>query len=133
MLALFNHPEFRETLTPSGASASGQTTAPRGKCHLEAKDWEFGIALVVSRRYIGSQFIGYISANNFGSTSPSNGLGSALGSIPGSIDPGTDPIESELKSSIKPWMEPIGGPEPTYCIWSLDCRPTGAATGVGGT
>ena len=78
------------------------------------------------------QFIGYISENNFGSTSPSNGLGSALGSTPGSIDPGTDPIERELKSSIKPWMEP-GGPEPGYCIWSLDCTPNGAATGGGGT
>lgn len=107
-----------EKLTPSGASASGQTTAPRGKCHLEAKDWELGIPLVVRRKNLGLQFIGYISARNFGSTSQSNGLGKTLRSTPGSIDPGIDPTESELKSSTKPWIAP--GPEPGCCIWSLD-------------
>ena len=88
---------------------------------------------VVSRRYLEGQFMGYISAKEFGSTSPSNGLGNAFDSIPGSIEPGTDPTERELKSSIKPWIALIGGPVPGCCICSLECRPNGAATGGGGT
>jgi hypothetical protein len=54
----------------------------------------------------------YASPSEFGSTSPSNGLGNAFGSSPESIVPGTDPIESDPKSSANPWMPPIGGAEP---------------------
>ena len=53
------------------------------KCHLETRDCELGIALVVSRRYLESQFMGYISAKELGSTSPSSGLGKTLVSSPG--------------------------------------------------
>lgn len=37
----------KHNFTPSGASARGLTTAPRGKCQLESNDWEFGIAWVI--------------------------------------------------------------------------------------
>lgn len=92
----------KEALTPSGGSASGETTAPSGRCHLEAKDWELGTALVVSRRNRGLQFMGYMSTKFFGSISPSNGLGSSLGSNNGSIVPGRVCIVRALKSSAKP-------------------------------
>lgn len=59
------------------------------------------MALVVSRIYLESEFMGYISAKVFGFTSPSKGRGKVFGSSPESNDPGTDPNNvSELKSSI---------------------------------
>uniref|UniRef100_A0A0A8XUL3 Uncharacterized protein n=1 Tax=Arundo donax TaxID=35708 RepID=A0A0A8XUL3_ARUDO len=89
------------TSSPSGDSARGCTTAPRGKCHLETNDCDAGIAWVVSRKYLGWQFNGYASKTLTGSSSPSNGLGSPFMSTPGSSDPGTELSDNDWKSSTK--------------------------------
>lgn len=87
------------------------------------------MALVVSLIYLESEFMGYISAKDFGFTSPSKGRGKVLGSSPESNDPGTDPRVSELKSSINPCTGPIGGPDPVGLICSLENGPVDVATG----
>jgi hypothetical protein len=98
-----------ECVTPSGDSARGCTTAPRGKCHLETNDWDAGIVWVVRRKYLGWQFSGYASKTLAGSSSPSNGRGSPFTSALGSSEPGAELSDRDWKSSTKLWSVPIGG------------------------